>query len=108
MYYGVDTRIFSVLMGGWLACVWPLGEMPALFGDRLLRDDYTSETGVRATTLAEGCGFGALVFNQLPLKEVWKQNMIKVCTPVMCCVIAYFSVLMLASNTYNPFIYFRF
>ena len=54
------------------------------------------------------CGFGALVFNQLPLKEVWKQNMIKVCTPVMCCVIAYFSVLMLASNTYNPFIYFRF
>jgi alginate O-acetyltransferase complex protein AlgI len=54
------------------------------------------------------CGFGTMLFNLCPLKEVWKQNLIKVCTPVFCCVIAYFSVLMLASNTYNPFIYFRF
>jgi len=29
-------------------------------------------------------------------------------TPAWCAVIAYFSVLLLASNTYNPFIYFRF
>ena len=54
------------------------------------------------------CGFGTMVFNLIPLKEVWKQNIVKFSTPMFCYIIAYFSVLMLASNTYNPFIYFRF
>ena len=54
------------------------------------------------------CGFGTMLFRLLPLRESWKQGIVSVCTPVFCCVIAYFSVLMLASNTYNPFIYFRF
>ena len=54
------------------------------------------------------CGMGALVWQVLPLKETIKQKTIAVCTPIFCCICAYFSVLMLASNTYNPFIYFRF
>lgn len=29
VYYGTDTRAFSVLAGGWLALAWPLGEPPA-------------------------------------------------------------------------------
>lgn len=54
------------------------------------------------------CGMGAGVWHWFPLKKEWKTRIVKVCTPVFCYVTAYFSLLMLASNTYNPFIYFRF
>ncbi len=54
------------------------------------------------------CGMGELLFKQLPLKTVWRETLVKYGTPAFCWVAAYFSLLMLASNTYNPFIYFRF
>lgn len=54
------------------------------------------------------CGFLTLIFNKLPLKAEYKSGFIQAVTPAWCAVIAYFSVLLLASNTYNPFIYFRF
>ena len=54
------------------------------------------------------CGFGQWVWKLVPVQEKVKQEIIKYGTPVFCCICAYFSILMLASNTYNPFIYFRF
>lgn len=54
------------------------------------------------------CGMGELLFKQLPLKTSWRETLVKYGTPAFCWVCAYFSLLMLASNTYNPFIYFRF
>ena len=54
------------------------------------------------------CGFGQLIWQILPLKATIKQNIVKIGMPIFCCICAYFSILMLASNTYNPFIYFRF
>ena len=54
------------------------------------------------------CGFLTLIFNKLPLKTEYKSGFLQAVTPAWCAVIAYFSVLLLASNTYNPFIYFRF
>lgn len=57
------------------------------------------------------CGFGALAYKKLfeTVKKVQIGELVlKVVNPVFCIFIAYFSVLLLASNTYNPFIYFRF
>lgn len=54
------------------------------------------------------CGFLTLIFDKLPVKTEYKFGFLRLVNPVWCAVIAYFSVLLLASNTYNPFIYFRF
>ena len=57
------------------------------------------------------CGFGALAYKKLfeAVKKVQIGELVlKAVNPVFCIFIAYFSVLLLASNTYNPFIYFRF
>lgn len=57
------------------------------------------------------CGFGALAYKKLfeTVKKVQIGELVlKAVNPAFCIVIAYFSVLLLASNTYNPFIYFRF
>ncbi len=39
MYYGTDTRAFSLLMGSWLAFAFPLGKVPVM-GKRLLVRPY--------------------------------------------------------------------
>ena len=49
-----------------------------------------------------------LIFDKLPVKTEYKFGFLRLVNPAWCAVIAYFSVLLLASNTYNPFIYFRF
>ena len=54
------------------------------------------------------CGFLKLLFDKLPLKTEYKFGFMRLANPAWCALIAYFSVLLLASNTYNPFIYFRF
>lgn len=54
------------------------------------------------------CGFGQLIWSRLPFKDSLKQKLTAWGTPVFCFAAAYLSLLMLASNTYNPFIYFRF
>ena len=36
VYYGADTRAFSVLVGAWLAMAWPLGSAPRLGAGLLL------------------------------------------------------------------------
>jgi alginate O-acetyltransferase complex protein AlgI len=54
------------------------------------------------------CGLVSGLFAWLPIKETIKQKVVKIGTPVFCAVVTYLSLLMLASNTYNPFIYFRF
>ena len=54
------------------------------------------------------CGFLKLLFDKLPVQSGYKFTFKRLVTPVWCMVVAYFSVLLLASNTYNPFIYFRF
>ena len=54
------------------------------------------------------CGFLTLIFDKLPVKTEYKFGFLRLVNPAWCAVIAYFSVLLLASNTYNPFIYFRF
>ena len=57
------------------------------------------------------CGFGAMLYRKIfaaMKRDGWGDVLIKALNPAFCAVIAYFSVLLLASNTYNPFIYFRF
>ena len=54
------------------------------------------------------CGLVSALFTWLPMKETIKQKIVKIGTPLFCAVVTYLSLLMLASNTYNPFIYFRF
>lgn len=53
-------------------------------------------------------GFLTLFYNAIPVKAEYKAQLIAYIKPVFCIVISYVSILMLASNTYNPFIYFRF
>ena len=57
------------------------------------------------------CGFGAMLYRKIfavMKRDGWGDVLIKALNPAFCALIAYFSVLLLASNTYNPFIYFRF
>lgn len=57
------------------------------------------------------CGFGALAYKKIfeAVKKVQIGELVlRAVNPAFCIVIAYYSVLLLASNTYNPFIYFRF
>lgn len=51
VYYGPDTRAFSVLMGAALALVWPLGGTPVA-GGALLGARVPSSTPVRASASA--------------------------------------------------------
>ena len=73
---------------------------------------YLSNEFVYVAVLAfVSCGFGAMLYQKVfaVLKhENWGNMLLKAINPAFCAVIAYFSVLLLASNTYNPFIYFRF
>jgi len=54
------------------------------------------------------CGIFNELYKKLPIRENIKQFTVTAIKPAFCVVAAYLSVLMLASNTYNPFIYFRF
>lgn len=54
------------------------------------------------------CGVVSALYQKLPLKSTIKQGIIAVGKPIICVLAAYYSILLLASNTYNPFIYFRF
>ena len=54
------------------------------------------------------CGIVSGLFKIIPLRESLKQKIIQLGTPLVCIFSAYLSLLMLANNTYNPFIYFRF
>ena len=57
------------------------------------------------------CGFGAMLYRKIfaaMKRDGWGDVLIKALNPAFCALIAYFSVLLLASNTYNPFIYFMF
>ena len=57
------------------------------------------------------CGFGAMLYRKIfavMKRDGWGDVLIKALNPAFCALIAYSSVLLLASNTYNPFIYFRF
>ena len=53
------------------------------------------------------CGLGAIICRGL-LGERIKQKITVILKPLFCWAVAYLSIIMLASNTYNPFIYFRF
>jgi len=52
-------------------------------------------------------GLAQTIYAHLPFKKA-KGLLIKATSPVFCCVLLYLSILLLANNTYNPFIYFRF
>ena len=73
---------------------------------------YLSNEFVYVAVLAlASCGFGAMLYRRLFAligRENWGNAVVRAVNPAFCAVIAYFSVLLLASNTYNPFIYFRF
>ncbi len=73
---------------------------------------YLSNEFVYVAALAfVSCGFGAMFYQKVFAclrRENWGNVLLKAVNPAFCAVIAYFSVLLLASNTYNPFIYFRF
>ncbi|MEG1561378.1 MAG: acyltransferase family protein [Raoultibacter sp.] len=52
VYYGTDTRAFSLLIGAWLAFVWPASQF----------NEHTGEALPRTTLIAlNGCGLAALV-----------------------------------------------
>lgn len=65
VYYGTDTRAFSLLFGAWLAFVFPLGKEPVLFRRLLVRDipnrGIHTATPFRATILAHLLGLAAVV-----------------------------------------------
>ena len=73
---------------------------------------YLSNEFVYVAVLAlVSCGFGAMLYRGLFAligRENWGSAVVRAVNPAFCAIIAYFSVLLLASNTYNPFIYFRF
>lgn len=73
---------------------------------------YLSNEFVYVAVLAlVSCGFGAMLYRGLFAligRENWGSAVVRALNPAFCAIIAYFSVLLLASNTYNPFIYFRF
>ena len=54
------------------------------------------------------CGIFSLLFEKLQNKEKFLQFCVIWGRPVLCLASVYLGVLLLASNTYNPFIYFRF
>ena len=54
------------------------------------------------------CGILNGLFRKLPVSEGLKGSLVHSVRPAFCVAAAYLSMLMLASNTYNPFIYFRF
>ena len=53
------------------------------------------------------CGLVQGIYAKLPFANI-RSKIVAAGTPILCGVCAYFGLLMLASNTYNPFIYFRF
>ena len=73
---------------------------------------YLSNEFIYVAVLAfVSCGFGAMLYQKVFAvlkRENWGDVLLKAVNPAFCAVIAYFSILLLASNTYNPFIYFRF
>ena len=52
-------------------------------------------------------GLVQTIYAHLPFEKA-KGLLVKVVSPAFCCVLLYLSILLLANNTYNPFIYFRF
>lgn len=44
MYYGTDTRAFSLLLGSWLAMAFPLGEEPVVLSSLWVRPNRKRET----------------------------------------------------------------
>lgn len=65
VYYGTDTRAFSVLVGAWLALVWPLGGIPLARPDLWVEPRRTpgadgSSSALRATPLSQAVGFASL------------------------------------------------
>ncbi len=65
VYYGTDTRAFSVLVGAWLALVWPLGGIPSARPDLWVEPRRTpgadgSSSALRATPLSQAVGFASL------------------------------------------------
>ena len=75
VYYGTDTRAFSVLIGAWLAFVWPLGKAPQIGAhlltyhgaagvhslDSLRRESYPQHMAPRPTVGASIIGIASLV-----------------------------------------------
>lgn len=55
VYYGPDTRAFSVLLGAWLGLLWPVGELPQAGRGLLLR------LGARGVTAVAGLALVGLV-----------------------------------------------
>ncbi len=64
IYYGTDTRAFSLLLGSWLALAFPLGQRPQLFAKALVRPpkdkDAKDAPEFRATIFASFLGLLAL------------------------------------------------
>ena len=54
------------------------------------------------------CGVMNALFRRLPVADGIRGGLVRTVRPAFCAAVAYLSMLMLASNTYNPFIYFRF
>ena len=52
-------------------------------------------------------GLAQTIYSHLPFEKE-KRALVNTLSPAFCCVLLYLSVLLLANNTYNPFIYFRF
>lgn len=78
----------------------------------LTYNQYLSNEFIFTAVLAFVCsGFGELFYRKLfgALRcEKSASVIVKWATPAFCAAAAYFSILLLASNSYNPFIYFRF
>lgn len=63
VYYGTDTRAFSLLLGSWLALAFPLGKEPLLCRGLLVRDVVApggKDAGTRATVWAHLLGLVSL------------------------------------------------
>ena len=54
------------------------------------------------------CGIISALYQRIPYGQIWKQKVVNIVRPAFCWVALYLSIILLASNTYNPFIYFRF
>lgn len=75
-------------------------------------DEYseylTREFVIFVTLAIVFSGFVSELYKKIPLKDTVKNNIVSTAKPAFLAITAWYTIIMLASNTYNPFIYFRF
>jgi len=69
---------------------------------------WTREFQIALLLAVVCCGIVSALYQQIPWSKIWKQKIVNALRPAFCWMTLYLSILLLASNTYNPFIYFRF